>query len=319
MTACPNTTAMSHLRRCSPISRWLALEYFTRLWSVIGILLASTLAVAETPLVVTVRTPESTVDQRLNYETALLELALEKTREAFGPYKLQPGYAMNLPRAISMARNNEVENLFFKTSYSTALNREFAHPPYPLDRGVLGYRVCFVHSALAEEVSKIQSLNQLRQYTIGQGSGWLDVDILRHNGFTVIESDNYANLFLMLSAGRIDLFCRGVTEVQNEWQAHKDLPGLSLNNSFALYYPLPRFFWTHKNNQLALQRISRGLQLALADGSADKLWQKHHGRYLDFVQLPQRHIFTLENPNLEGIESDFEEHFFRPETKKSDR
>lgn len=302
-------------------SRWRLPPAFPRLrlpcfhwrWLMVGLMLTSTLAAADTPLVVTVRAPESTADQRLNYETALLELALEKTRETFGPYQLQPGYAMNLPRAISMARHNEMENLFFKTSYSTALNREFAHPPYPLDRGILGYRICFVHSALADEVSKARSLEQLRGYTIGQGSGWLDVNILRHNGFTVIESDNYANLFLMLSAGRIDLFCRGVTEVQNEWQAHRHLPGLSLNNSFALYYPLPRFFWTHKNNQLALQRITRGLQLALEDGSADKLWHEHHGKYLDFAQLPQRRIFTLENPNLEGIDSDIEEYFFRPE------
>ncbi len=267
---------------------------------------------ASEPLVITFREPESRTDQRLDYETELLRLALEKTREDFGPYRLQPGSAVNLPRAISMARQQEVANLFFKTSYSTLLNREFAHPPYPVDRGVMGYRICFVHSDKADRVSRATSLEELRQFTIGQGRGWLDVDILRHNGFTVVEADNYANLFPMLAAGRIDLFCRGMTEVEPEWQTNQHLQGLSLDNSFALYYPLPRFFWTHRDNRQALERITRGLERALADGSAHQLWEQYHGRYLDFVKLDKRRLYTLENPNLEGIDDDYAHYFYNP-------
>src|SRR5690606_38391611 len=107
---------------------------------------------------------------------------------------------------ISMARNNDMENLFFKTSYSETLDREFAYLPYPLDRGVLGYRVCFVNTDIAEKISQITRVEELKKYRIGQGVGWLDSAILQHNGFNVIESENYANLFLMLAAGRIDLF-----------------------------------------------------------------------------------------------------------------
>lgn len=292
-----STSARLRRRSLRPGVWWLAL------------LLAALPASGSEPLTVTFRAPESSNDQRLDYETELLRLALEKTRGDFGPYQLQPGAAMNLPRAISMARQREVENLFFKTSYSTELNRDFAHPPYPVDRGVMGYRICFVHSDRAEAVSRASSLEELRQFTIGQGRGWLDVDILRHNGFTVVESDNYANLFPMLAAGRIDLFCRGMTEVEPEWRTHRHLQGLSLDQSFALYYPLPRFFWTHRDNRDALERITRGLERALADGSAEALWQRHHGRYLDFVQLGKRRLFTLENPSLEGIEDDYARHF----------
>src|SRR5690554_1582773 len=236
-------------------------------------------------LVVTYRMPESAVDQRHDYETELLRLALTKTVEHYGPYKLQPGFAMNLPRAISMARKNEMENLFFKTSYSDMLNREFAYLPYPVDRGVLGYRVCFVNKGVAEAISQITHVEELKKYRIGQGAGWLDSEILQHNGFNVIESENYANLFLMLAAGRIDLFCRGATEIEDEWQAHRELEGLTLNESFAFYYPLPRFFWTHTDNKAALERIHKGLEIALADSSADKLWQQYHGAKLGFAKL----------------------------------
>ncbi|HEY7885673.1 MAG TPA: hypothetical protein VIC08_12090, partial [Cellvibrionaceae bacterium] len=266
-------------------------------------------AETDTGLVVTYRMPESATDQRHDYETELLRLVLEKTLKQYGPYQLQPGFAMNLPRAISMARNNEAENLFFKTSYSEVLNQEFAYLPYPLDRGVLGYRVCFVNKDVAEKISQITHVEELKKYTIGQGVGWLDSAILQHNGFQVVESENYANLFLMLAAGRIDLFCRGATEIEAEWQAHRELEGLALDESFALYYPLPRFFWTHTENKVALERINKGLVIALADGSAKTLWQKHHGGKLDFAKLQQRRIFTLENPNVKTINIEYR-HFF---------
>jgi hypothetical protein len=43
--------------------------------------------------------------------------------------------------------------------------------------------------------SAIKTLADLRKNTIGQGAGWLDVKILKHNGFNVVTGSDYDGLF----------------------------------------------------------------------------------------------------------------------------
>jgi hypothetical protein len=59
----------------------------------------------------------------------------------------------------------------------------------------------------------VQSLEQLKKYTIGQGIGWQDAKILQHNGLNVVDVDAYESLFKMVAAGRIDLFCTGANQL----------------------------------------------------------------------------------------------------------
>ncbi len=49
-------------------------------------------------MVITYRTPESNQNKRYEYDTAVLKLALEKTRPAYGDYKMVPGKIMNYSR-----------------------------------------------------------------------------------------------------------------------------------------------------------------------------------------------------------------------------
>ena len=253
------------------------------------------------------RTPGTSADHRFDYEMELLKLALTKTVAEFGPYELTPAASINLPRAMALA--NGEDNLIFKTSYTESLTKNFYYPPYPIDRGIFSYRVCFENKAAAQHTSALTQLSQLQQLTIGQGVGWLDNDILTHNGFTVIEATTYENLFPMLAGGRFDLFCRGISEVQSEWDNFGQIGGFAINQTFALYYPLPRFFWIHKSKPEAYARINRGLQLAYTDGSALKLWQRHYQDAMKATDLSSRRIFILRNPYLNNINPQYKPYF----------
>ncbi|MDO3387818.1 hypothetical protein QWI17_18385 [Gilvimarinus sp. SDUM040013] len=260
------------------------------------------------------RTPGSSADHRLSYEVELLRLALDKTVATFGPYTLQPAKAMNLPRTMVTARSSK-EALIFKTSYSQTLTQEFRYPTYPIDRGIFSYRICFVNNQIKDKVSQVDNLDDLRRFIIGQGVGWLDVDILEHNGFSVRESSGYEQLFPMLAAGRLDLVCRAQNEVPAEWEIFSHLGGFSIDQSFALFYPLPRFFWVHKSQPRAFERLNLGLKISYQDGSALNLWKQHYQANLRKASLKNRRLYILRNPYLDGISPEYKQYFLDQRTK----
>lgn len=267
-------------------------------------------------LVFTYRAPESDGDHRYDYDTEALRLALEKTRQAYGPYRLEPSPAMTFPRAIAAISSNEYPNFFVKLSYEEAhiQQRNMTFARFPVDLGIVGYRVCFTSTQTKAKVGMAKSLEDLKKLSIGQGRGWADVQILRHNGFHVVEASNYENLFRMVAHERFDLFCRGTNELLGEFEAHRNIHNLTYDQTFSIAYPLPRFFYTHQSNKEAAERITEGLMAAFRDGSLQALWRKNYWASISFVRLDKRRIFWLENPLLKGLDFNYRQFFFNPLT-----
>ena len=167
---------------------------------------------------------------------------------------------------------------------------------FPIHLGVNRYRVCFVHTGSRALVRDAMSLSAIARLRHVQGRGWADADILRANGFTVAEIASYEALFQMVALGRADLFCRSVLEVGDEVRAHAGLKGLALDDSLLLAYDLPQYLYTHPGNEVAIERVTRGLQLAHAEGSLQALLRQHLQPSLALLNLPQRRLFTLNVP-----------------------
>lgn len=277
--------------------------------------LASPPARSDQPVsVFTYRAPESDSDHRYDYDTAALRLALEKTRRQYGPYRLEPSPAMTFPRAISAVSRNEYPNFFVKLSYEEehVVQRNMIFAKFPVDLGIVGYRVCFTSTQSKEKAKAAKSLDDLKKLSIGQGRGWADVEILRHNGFQVIEASNYENLFRMVANQRFDLFCRGTNELLDEYEAHRDIDNLTYDETFSIAYPLPRFFFTHQSNSKAAERITDGLLAAFRDGSLQALWRKNYWNSINFVRLDKRRIYWIENPLLKGLDFNYRQYYFNP-------
>lgn len=256
--------------------------------------------------------PESPQDVRALYYRDLLQLALDKTLDTDGGYELRAAPMMNRARLRLELIKGHYTNLFSVDSQrpaAEAIHLDYAR--FPVDLGILGYRICFVSPARAEEVARITRLDQLQGLLHGQGLGWQDVAILRHNGMQVREVAEYERLFRLVAKGRIDLFCRGANELYSELAQRPEL-GLQVDAHLLLYYPFPRLFYTHKRNQQGLDRINRGLQLAWADGSLQSLWRTHFKPALDQAKLPGRLLFKLENPTLTPLDFDYRSYLYDP-------
>lgn len=270
-------------------------------WLLLCLLLPA--QVAAEPLQLSHRAPESLLDRRGDYPGAALRLALDKTKPSHGPYRLLQAQPMNKLRTLKTLSARALPNFFAVLAFDPAhAKADLDYVRFPLHFGAMGYRVCFVTPAKREAVAKATSLAELKQFTFGQGAGWTDVAVLRSNGFKVVEVATYESLFAMLMRGRFDLLCRGAVEVQTELLAH---PELKLDQSFALAYPLPMFFYTHKDNLAAKQRVTAGLQSAFDDGSLLKLFNQHYSDSLQRVDLSSRRIHRLSNPAVAAVDFDF--------------
>ncbi len=166
---------------------------------------------------------------------------------------------------------------------------------FPLTRGLLGYRVFIIHPDSAEQFTDIK-LDALKQLVAVQGVGWPDTEALRFSGLHV-EEVPFSMTYKLISTGMADYYPRSVIEVQNELDS-SDEPNLALETSVAIYYPSPVYFFVHKNNQQLADRIKRGLDLALQDGSLAALFDARSFTSGAKFLLQNRQVIHLENPTL---------------------
>jgi hypothetical protein len=143
----------------------------------------------------------------------------------------------------------------------------------------------------------VRSLEDLSRFSAGQGHDWPDSEILRSNGLPVIGVPNYQSLFSMLALGRFDYFPRSLAEVWAEAEQQRG-SGLVVDDSLVLHYPSAVYFFVNRNDVALAAHIERGLELAIADGSFEQLFQAFHGEYIERAQLGKRRILRLSNPLL---------------------
>lgn len=280
---------------------------------IFSVALCLPLHIANAETVITLRAPETAADKRKDYPNATVKLALDKTQAKYGSYTLKYTAQMNTQRLLAAARANVLPNLLIQSVYDDAIFAKdgLTFIDIPFDLGITSYRICFINPTLQDELKSIKHIEHLKRFSIAQGMGWPDTKILRHNGFKVIESNSYDGLFKMIPARRADLFCRGINELKNEYNHYDNLGGLSYDKSFALFYPLPRYFYLNEANRELKARIEEGLKIAYKDGSLKRLLFEFYADDIKFSTIPQRHLFQLENPSLKGLDPKYKDYLLK--------
>jgi len=254
------------------------------------------------PEVILYPRPLSDSDSRFDYHLSLLQEALKRTEPKYGPFELRPAQTvMNQIRQFSLLQAGSP--LLDVAIKPTSIEREQAMTPVriPLEKGLLGWRILLIHRRTQEALTRVKTLDDLKAFTFGQGLGWSDVAILRHNGLDVTEGSSYDGLFKMLQTDRFQLFPRGVGEIFTEWDKRRETnPDLQVENSLLLHYPFVRYFWTANNergNRLR-ERITLGLESMIKDGTFDTLFLQRHGEVIRRARFGERLLIRLDNPDL---------------------
>ena len=246
--------------------------------------------------------PESRDDVRYNYHWEVLRAALEKTKKDYGTYTMKPSKRMmNEKRQVAELKKGNKLTIMIRAA-SQEHERMFTPVRIPLDKGLIGYRVFLIHKEDQPKYSAIKTLDELKKLSVGQGSGWSDVKVWRANGFNVIEGSSYQGLFGMVLRKRFDFFSRGIVEIIGEYEQRKNkMPNLHIEETIAVYYPWPFYFYFPKSEQgrkLAI-RVEEGLLALFEDKKTfDPIFFKYHGEALKRHNLKSRKIFRIKNPLL---------------------
>ncbi len=265
-----------------------------------GLMLASLIGTpARAVEVIQYPAPVSERDPRDLYIIELLRLALDKTVDSHGPYRLEPASeALTQSRALAeLSTGRELDVVWSMTSIE---REQLARPiRIPLLKGLLGYRLLIIRDEDAPWFADVDSLDPLREVRAGQGHDWPDVDILNANGLSVVRASSYDSLFLMLDQGRFDYLPRGLTEAWAELDQRPEM-AITVAPGLLLYYPTAAYFFVAPDNAPLAERLTQGLERAIADGSFDRLFFNHpqHKEALARTRASARRVLTLDNPVL---------------------
>ncbi|WP_460711472.1 substrate-binding periplasmic protein [Lysobacter terrae] len=236
---------------------------------------------------------ESVTDARRGYPIAVLQLALERS-----------GRRYTLEAANTQASQLRVLRLVGDGTLDVAWSvltrereQELRPVRFPIDRGLIGWRVLLVRRDAAASFAQVRSVQDLARRLGVQGHDWPDLSILRSNGLQVTPGSSYDGLFAMLSRGHIDYLPRSVAEVGDELAARPDL-GLAVEPTLLLHYPSALYFFVHPDNIELADALATGLQLSERDGSLQRLFEQAYGERLASLQLSQRRVLELANPLL---------------------
>lgn len=242
-------------------------------------------------------------EPRYAYVIELLTLILDETRSNYGPYKLQPLYNINYRRGTTLLTQNSQVDIMV-SSPSEELMNTLQPILIPIERGLLGYRVFFIRRTDQQRFAAITTLDELRrQFTAGFGAGWVDRGILEANGIPLVVNPRYRLLYKMLIGNRFDYFPRGINEIHPELKRFEhEHPELSIESTLAFYYPYPRYFFVHKNNQQLKERIETGFHRIRENGVFQEHFEAYHRTTLERIRTQKRRVFVLHNPLLpEGL------------------
>ena len=103
-------------------------------------------------------------------------------------------------------------------------------------------------------LSRVENLKDLQKFTAGQGIGWADVDILKHNELPVITTGSIKTLIDMLAYGRFDYFPRGALQIITEITAYKD-KAVEVEPTLLLRYPSMTALYVNQSNDSLAERL----------------------------------------------------------------
>lgn len=170
-----------------------------------------------------------------------------------------------------------------------------------LDRGLLGYRHCLLLGARQDMLAGVRSASDLRAFTVGQGEGWMDIEVFKQAGIPIkwVRDWRGGEFIDQMKAGFIDVFPLGAEETVSYFLPHYRArhPDISADPHIVIRYPWFRFVWVSAspNADAIYDALARGFALIARDGRFLEIWEDA-GRGLPPEFFHDRRVIELPNP-----------------------
>ena len=229
------------------------------------------------------------------YAIAALRVALANQDEDYKVVVAED--QITLARAVDDLEQDSMDVMWMPAD--AAVEARLLPIRFPLLKGLLGHRICIINPAEQGTFDRVETMDDLKRLTFGQGQGWSDVEILKSNGLNVVTTSKYQNLFYMVEGGRFDGFPRGVMEPWAEIASRPELD-LVVEKRVVLIYRLPFYLFVRKDERHLANKIMQGFETALKNGSFDEFFYNNNlvKDALTRSNLSGRAAFHLHNPAL---------------------
>lgn len=167
----------------------------------------------------------------------------------------------------------------------------------PLDRGLLGFRICMVLPSSTDKFKSVNSVVDFQEQTIKLTlvEAWPDVSVMKSNGIPLQLTANYAESVQAIKSQNADCFSRSVMEIDTELA---QLPALAMESRIALIYPLADIIYVNPNLPELHATLELGISTALEDGSFYRLADEHYDALLQKHRFYSRKLLIMQNPDV---------------------
>ena len=224
--------------------------------------------------------------------------------------------AMSLSRVYQDVIEGKHVDVIWRT---TTAQREAELLPVriPIDKGLFGWRVAVIRAEDKDQFARIKTQTQLASKRGGVGFDWADRVIMEANDLPLETAPRGALLFGMLSAKRFDYIPRSLAEIEAEAPRYAELKFMPAPG-FIIHYPSAVYFFVNRKNPELAEKIRKGLESMIADGSFERDFQKRYAAVLQEMQLRHRVVIQLNNPLLPA-DTPLKRHalWFKPVTERA--
>lgn len=234
-----------------------------------------------------------------NEETVFAHAVLhEALQRAPGEYRLVKSSRpeMSNARALVELERKQVDVLWVGTSPN--LEKRFRAVYIPITRGLLGHRLFVIHRDEQDVLSRVTSIEGLRELVGGQGTGWTDTAILEQANLD-IRTASFDALFQLVNNRRIDYYPLGASEVYGFVRQYRsEYPDIAVEDDLVLVYPFDFLFFVRRDNTQLHDAIEDGMEAMYADGSYIELFRSHPEvkPFFDRGGLDGRRVMRIPNP-----------------------
>ena len=241
--------------------------------------------------------PVSANDARYQYTYDLMQLVLDATKQEFGEGTITfSENTMTRGRIFNELKKGKLINVMAEAP-KKHWDKSLLAVPIPIRKGIQGFRVFIIKDKYQQAFKKINSFADLAKYSTGSGRLWSTVTAMEAAGLNVVTGAHYDGLFGMLEKERFISFGRGINEAYKEVATYKARYGdLMVDTHVLLHIPLVTFFYVSPKFPKLANRIEKGLEKIIADGSFDRFFYQRHCRYFKESSIDKRKVFTIENP-----------------------
>ncbi|MGQ8366874.1 hypothetical protein [Glaciecola sp. 1036] len=230
------------------------------------------------------------------YVKAHIDNIVKLSEEKFGKLHVIKSQDMEQGRAFAELVNGNIDVIVTAPTIERETTARVLY--VPLDRGLLGFRIC-MKNANSPAFNRVRSAMDLlnKELAIGVAEHWPDNIIFRDNGFRVTSVSKRESLFLMLERNRFDCLTRSVMEIDDDIKNYGN-GALIEDDALLFLYPNSDFIFINPKRRSLHERLSIGLGMAIEDYSFFTIFEEFYGDTLEKHRAFERKLVFMQNNTI---------------------